>query len=292
LGPNSTNTNNIEPGSATIDVGHWDGVTVYDLDCDGKAEVVIRTANGVTFGDGRTLVHSNNNVQFISVLDGMTGAERARMQIPTDYIADGPMAAQMGIGYLNGRTPSIIASMKNRIGSGAFNMMICAWDFDGLSLTQKWKWRRGSGNYPDGHNLRIVDVDGDGLDEIGHIGFILKGDGTVLYNLASTGGVVHGDRWHIGKFDSVRPGLQGYGIQQDNPSGLLEYYYDAATGAMLWQRIGTPGDVARGDVGDVDPSTPVLSAGRSMALGICRLVHDCLRLPRGLFFACGGTATI
>jgi hypothetical protein len=256
LGPNSTNTNNIEPGSATIDVGHWDGVTVYDLDCDGKAEVVIRTANGVTFGDGRTLVHSNNNVQFISVLDGMTGAERARMQIPTDYIADGPMAAQMGIGYLNGRTPSIIASMKNRIGSGAFNMMICAWDFDGLSLTQKWKWRRGSGNYPDGHNLRIVDVDGDGLDEIGHIGFILKGDGTVLYNLASTGGVVHGDRWHIGKFDSVRPGLQGYGIQQDNPSGLLEYYYDAATGAMLWQRIGTPGDVARGDVGDVDPSTP------------------------------------
>ncbi|HDS85606.1 MAG TPA: hypothetical protein ENN97_10490, partial [Phycisphaerales bacterium] len=178
LGPNSTDTYNIEPGSATIDVGHWDGVTVYDLDCDGKAEVVIRTANGVTFGDGSTLVHSNNNVQFISVLDGMTGAERARIQIPTDYIADGPMAAQMGIGYLNGRTPSIIASMKNRIGSGAFNMMICAWDFDGQSLTQKWKWNRDSGNYHDGHNIRIVDVTGDGRDEIGHIGFMLKGDGT------------------------------------------------------------------------------------------------------------------
>lgn len=256
LGPNSTDTYNIEPGSATIDVGHWDGVTVYDLDCDGKAEVVVRTANGVTFGDGGTLVHPNNNVQFISVLDGMTGAERARIQIPTDYIADGPMAAQMGIGYLNGRTPSIIASLKNRIGSGAFNMMICAWDFDGQSLAQKWKWKRGSGNYHDGHNIRIVDVTGDGQDEIGHIGFMLKGDGTVLYNLADTGGVVHGDRWHIGKFDPARPGLQGYGVQQDNPSGLLEYYYDAATGEMLWQRIGTPADLGRGDVGDVDPRTP------------------------------------
>ena len=44
MGPNSTNIYNIEPGSSCIDVGHWDGVTVYDLDCDGKAEVMVRTA--------------------------------------------------------------------------------------------------------------------------------------------------------------------------------------------------------------------------------------------------------
>lgn len=253
LGPNSTDTYNIEPGSATIDVGHWDGVTVYDLDCDGRAEVLIRTANGVMFADGTTLTDSNDNHQFISVVDGLTGVERARIQIPTDYIEDGPMAAQIGIGYLNGRTPSLIASMKNRIGDGDFNLMICAWDFDGSSLTQKWKWLRGSQNCPDGHNIRIVDVDGDGMDEVGHIGFVLDSDGTLLYNLNDTGGVVHGDRWHIGKFDPSRPGLQGYGIQQNNSNGLREYYYDAGTGEMLWTNTGEVTDMARGDVGDMDP---------------------------------------
>ncbi|SFD99219.1 hypothetical protein SAMN05518672_10469 [Chitinophaga sp. CF118] len=34
--------NNISPGSATIDIGNWDGVTVYDL--DGKAEVITKIA--------------------------------------------------------------------------------------------------------------------------------------------------------------------------------------------------------------------------------------------------------
>lgn len=256
LGPNSTNTYNIEPGSATIDVGHWDGATVYDLDCDGRAEVIIRTANGVTFGDGTTLTAGNNLFQFISVLDGMTGAERARIQVPADYIADGPLAVQMGIGYLNGRTPSVVASMKNRIGSGDFNLMICAWDFDGTSLTQKWKWLRGWQNCPDGHNIRIVDVDGDGMDEVGHIGFMLDSDGILLYSLAETGGVVHGDRWHIGKFDPGRPGLQGYGIQQSNSSGLREYYYDAGTGEILWTHTGDVTDMARGDAGDMDPRYP------------------------------------
>lgn len=39
MGPNSENQNNIEPGSSALNVGHWDGITVYDFDSDGKAEV-------------------------------------------------------------------------------------------------------------------------------------------------------------------------------------------------------------------------------------------------------------
>jgi hypothetical protein len=251
MGPNSENQNNIEGGSSTIDVGHNDGVTVFDLDSDGKAEVIVRAANGVTFGDGTTLSESNNNKQFISVLNGMTGAELARITIPQDYISDGPMYARLGIGYLNGSTPSIVAYMKNRIGSGDFNLMICAWDYLGGSLTQKWMWKRGSQNCPDGHSTRIVDVDGDGTDEICEIGFVLNGDGTLRYSLGPAG-IVHGDRFHIGKFDLNRAGLQGYGIQQSNPSGLLEYYYDAATGEILWEHFGAVGDVGRGMVADID----------------------------------------
>jgi hypothetical protein len=255
MGPNSLNKNNIEPGSSTISIGHWDGLTVYDLDGDGRAEVLLRTANGVVFGDGSTLSHpANNDHQFISVLDGMTGAERARIQIPTDYLSDGPMPAQMGVGYFDGVRPSLVVSMKNRVGSGPFNMMVLAYDFDGTHITQKWKWTRGSANAPDGHQIRNIDVDQDGKDEYVNIGFVLNGGGTMKYSLGAAG-TVHGDRYHIGDLDPDRPGLEGFGVQQDHPGGLIEYYYDAATGQLLHTRYTTPpADNGRGIVADIDPN--------------------------------------
>ena len=69
------------------------------------------------------------------------------------------------------------------------------------ALTLKWKWLRGSQNCPDGHQMRIVDVNGDGTDDVAQIGFVLNGtSGALLYTLG-TKGVVHGDRFHIGKFE-------------------------------------------------------------------------------------------
>ena len=254
MGPNSTNQDNIEGGSATIDVGHNDGVTVYDLDGDGRAEVAVRIANGVRFGNGVTYNGmSDNTRQAIAILDGLTGAARATAPVPTDYLADGPMYARFGVGHLDGTNASLVAYMKNRVGNGGFNLMFTAWRFTGTALNQQWKWLRGNQDAPDGHNTRIIDVDGDGRDEVAEIGFVLNGNGTLKYSLASRG-VIHGDRFHLAKMDPNRAGLQGYGVQQDNPSGLREYYYDAATGNMIWQHVeaGTA-DVGRGMVGDIDP---------------------------------------
>ncbi|MDA1361490.1 hypothetical protein O1R50_17815 [Glycomyces luteolus] len=256
LGPNSTNQDNIEPGSATIDVGHNDGVTVYDFNMDGYAEVALKIADGVTFGDGQTWTHSDDNRQWVAILDGRTGALRNYSGIPTDYLADGPMAARFGVGHLDGVTPSLVAFMKNRKDNGSFNLTIAAWNWSGSNLTQKWKWLRGSQNAPDGHNTRIIDVNGDGKDEVAEIGFVLNGDGTLRYSLASQG-IIHGDRFHIADIDPGRPGLEGYGVQQDNPSGLREYYYDASTGQMIWKHtLSGTADVGRGMAGDVDPRFP------------------------------------
>lgn len=256
MGPNSTNQNNIEGGSATIDVGHNDGVTVYDFDSDGRAEVAVRIANGVRFGNGTTFTNSNNNRQFIAILDGMTGAPRATAPVPTDYLADGPMYARFGVGYLDGARPSLVAFMKNRIGNGAFNLMMAAWQFTGQSLTQQWKWLRGNQNTPDGHNTRVIDVNGDGTDEVAEIGFVLNGNGTLRYSLGPAG-IIHGDRFHIAKMDPNRPSLQGYGVQQDNPSGLREYYYDANNGSVIWRHVASgTADVGRGMAGDIDPRFP------------------------------------
>ncbi|WP_234320083.1 hypothetical protein [Streptomyces sp. SBT349] len=255
MGPNSQNQDNIEPGSATIDVGHNDGVTVYDFDSDGRAEVAVRIANGVTFGDGTTWTHSDDSRQFMAILDGRTGALRNWASVPTDYLADGPMAARLGVAYLDGTTPSLVAYMKNRRDNGDFNLMMAAWRFDGDSLDQQWKWLRGNANAPDGHNTRAIDIDGDGTDEVAEIGFVLDGDGTLEYSMGEEG-VVHGDRFHIADMDPGRPGLEGYGVQQSNPSGLLEYYYDASDGSMIWRHSGSPADVGRGMAGDVDPRFP------------------------------------
>jgi hypothetical protein len=259
LGPNSHNQNNISPGSSAIDVGMWDGAAVYDLDGDGKAEVILKIANGVRFGDGTVWSNASDTKQWLAVLDGMTGTLKAYSSIPQDYISVGPLAAQLGIGYLNGTTPSVVAFMKNRNSNGSFNAMICSYTYRNNKLVMDWKWLRDSERVPcaDGHQMRIADVDGDGKDEICQIGFVLNGDGTLRYSLDSQK-VVHGDRFYIGKLDKNRPGLQGYGIQQDNPHGLLEYYYDANTGKMIWQHSTTPpaGDVGRGVIGDVDPRYP------------------------------------
>jgi hypothetical protein len=256
MGPNSVDRAEIEIASAAIDAGHYDGVTVYDLDSDGRAEVAVRIANGVRFGNGTTFTNPDNNRQFIAILDGRTGVPRATAPVPTTYQADGPLAARFMACYLDGTRPSLVAYMKNRQDNGAFNLVTGAWAFNGQSLSQQWVWLRGNQDAPDGHNSRCVDVNGDGRDEVAEIGFVLNGNGTLRYSLAPRG-VVHGDRWHIADMDPSRPGLEGYGVQQSNPSGLREYYYDAATGAMIWQHVeaGTA-DVGRGMAGDIDPRFP------------------------------------
>jgi len=196
MGPNSENQNNIEPGSSGIDVGHWDGATVYDIDSDGIAEVIMRTANGVVFGDGTTFDGAaNDDEQFIAVPDGETGALRASAKIRNDYIEHGPFAARLGVGFRDGVCPHIVAFMKNRRDDKQFNRNLAAWTFDGSKVVEEWVYDdQNAGSGSDRHNTRIIDVDGDGTDEVGGIMFVLNGDGTLKYDM-TTSGIGHGDRW-------------------------------------------------------------------------------------------------
>ncbi|HYO09279.1 MAG TPA: hypothetical protein VER17_09925 [Tepidisphaeraceae bacterium] len=258
MGPNSRNTYNIEPGSSTLSMGMYDGVTVADLDGNGRAEVALKIGNGVVFGDGSTFTTTNNTRQFMAVINGMTGTPMAQIEMPTDYSSAGSLGTQLGIGYLGSATPSIVGWMRNRNDDNSFNDIFAAWDFNGTAITQKWKLLMGAGTSNASgthafHQMRVVDVDGDGIDEVCPGNYAINANGTIRYKLT---GVVHGDRFHIGKFDPNRPGLQGYGIQQNNASGLLEYYYDATTGEILWTHYGTVQDVGRGAAGDLDPNVP------------------------------------
>lgn len=265
LGPNSANKNNISPGASTLDVGMWDGATVYDIDSDGFAEVIVRIADGVTFGDGKKFSLSGTNAQVIAVLDGRTGALKATAPVPNDYIKIGPMAAMMEIGYLDGVNPSVVCWFKNRNSDKTFNSLMVAYGYKDGKFVQRWKYDNKilfddrseyKNGYAEAHQIRIADVDYDGKDEVLHMGYALNGDGTLRYSIPE---VVHGDRWYVGAFNKGDKVMMGYGIQQDHPKNLLEYYYNASTGKIVWAHYGDEScagqcDVARGNIGDIDPN--------------------------------------
>lgn len=240
-----------------------DGVTVYDLDSDGRAEVLVKTAAGARFADGGVITSGSPLDQFVSVIDGLTGSERARAAIPNDFVVDGPSGGQFAIGYLDGVHPSLITKLVTRVGAvrGDFRVAVVAWDFDGAALTQRWKWVRDRGT--SFHQVRVVDVDGDGRDDFADGNYVVSSDGTFLYEVPQS---THGDRFHIGDLDPARPGLEGYAIQQTEGgvwTNFPWYYYDASTGArlatgahpdvepdqVLW-------DIPRGTTADIDPRTP------------------------------------
>ena len=265
LGVNSENKNNITPGASTIDVGMWDGATVYDIDTDGSADVIVRIADGVVFGDGQKFSNnSGGNGQAIAVIDGMTGALKASANLPQDYMNVGPMACMMEIGYLDGINPSIICWLKNRNKDKTFNSIMAAYGYEDGEFKLKWKFKNDvlfdtrseyKNGYAEAHQFRVEDVDFDGKDEVLHMGYALNGDGSLRYTVKD---VVHGDRWHVTPFSNAQNGKEmwGYGVQQRNPNKLLEYIYNASTGELLWTNYGGDGsvDVGRGDIGDVDPT--------------------------------------
>ncbi|MCI7804199.1 MAG: hypothetical protein MR503_03865 [Oscillospiraceae bacterium] len=184
----------------------------------------------------------------------MTGALEASAPVPDDHIDIGPKACMMGIGYLDGETPSLITWFKNRNADKSFNSYMVAYHFENGQFVQQWKYENKYG-YAEAHQFRVEDVDYDGKDEILHMGFALNSDGTLRYHMDE---VVHGDRYHITAFSNDDNGKEmlGYAIQQNNANGLLEFIYNASTGEILWKNYAESGtaDVGRGDIGDVDPT--------------------------------------
>ncbi|WP_369174032.1 hypothetical protein AB5J49_41450 [Streptomyces sp. R28] len=243
-----------------------DNVTVHDLDGDGRAEVLVHTADGTTFADGAKVTAASPANQFVSVIDGATGTERTRQPVPDDFVTDGPSGGHFGIAHLDGAHPSLVTKLVTRVGArrGAFRILFQTWDFNGTDLTRRWKYvvpaDSGATSF---HQIRTVDVDQDGTDEIADGNYVVNSDGTLRYVVDGAG---HGDRFHIADLDPDRPGLEGFAIQQAELGVVPKfpwYYYDADTGERLvtgrhpadWEND-TDIDVGRGSTGDIDPHHP------------------------------------
>lgn len=238
-----------------IEPGIWYSPFVaYDFDGDGKAEVALKTAPADARRNARHRVDSGE--EYLSVLDGMTGEELARVDWPERSWRLGDLNRQnrnqLGMAFLDGRTPCIIAAR------GTYRAMLAdAWQFHDGRLTRLWRWDGDEENpvirSQGAHSMVAGDVDGDGRDEILLGGCMLDDNGTLLWSA----GIGHPDKAYLADIDPARPGLEVFlcgEVRHDDGRGVC--VVDAATGRQVWN-IGRPTfHVGDGMVVDFDPSHP------------------------------------
>ena len=265
---------------------HYTQFMVYDFDGDGRAELMVKTGDGTTDGTGKVIGDSQadwrnkgghiiEGPEYITVFDGLTGrALDTKPYIPErgDVAAWGDKYGNRcerylaGVGYLGAQNQE-----GKLVASGIFcrgyytRTVIAAWDWDGRQLTNRWtfdtnqpQWATyaGQGN----HNLRICDVDGDGLDEITYGSMAVDNDGKGLYNT----GFGHGDAIHL-VADPKNNHLYIWDCHENKRDG--SDLRDAKTGKVVFQ-IKSRTDVGRAMAADIDPTNPGMEMWSTDSHGI------------------------
>ncbi len=259
---------------------------VYDFDGDGRSEIICRTADGTIDGCGSVIGDSTKDwrnldktskiygkilegLEYLTVFEGVSGKEiDSKEFIPTRY----PLNGWGGIGgngnndstggrsdrfyaaaaYLGGKSPSAVF-VRGIYG----RTVMTAWDFKDGKLKRRWVFDSKDGSNPysgmGNHQLSVADMDNDGKDEICVGAMTVNDNGEGLYST----GLRHGDALHITDIDPDNPGLEVFGIHENE--GKTKKYgtpgvalYDAATGKILFS-IGPGVDVGRGVAADIDP---------------------------------------
>ena len=275
---------------------HYTQFMVFDLDHDGKAEVVMKTADGTVDGKGQVIGKADVDYreagiandkehtrtlqgrilkgnEYLTVFSGLTGEAlktvdyvpaRGNVQDWGDDYANRCDRFLACVAYLDGIHPSVVMCR------GYYTRtVLAAFDWDGKELTQRWVF---DSNNPGGegyagqgnHNLRVGDVDGDGCDEIVYGSCAIDNDGKGLY----TTGMGHGDAMHMTCFSPTMQGLQVWDCHENKKDGSS--FRDAATGEVLFQ-VKSPMDVGRCMATDIDPRNIGLEMWSSDSHGLRNL---------------------
>ena len=240
-----------------IEPGVWYSPFIaYDFNGDGKAEVALKTAPETTKRNEKGRVDSGE--EYLSVWDGMTGREIARVDWPERNDRYGNLVRQnrnqIGMAYLDGKTPYILACR------GTYKLMVVdAWELRGEELVRAWRWDGDEENpiirSMGAHSLVSGDVDNDGRDEILLGSCMIDDNGTALWSA----GLGHPDKAYLTDIDPNRPGMEVYlCLEPFHTNGRGVCMVDARTGEQVWNIGHETKHVGNGMVADFDPSHPGL----------------------------------
>ncbi len=246
-------------------------IAAYDWDGDGKAEAIMRAADGTTIhaSDGKTYIIGDANknyrgatggganwfmhdgAEYLVYMNGETGVPYQIMEYPLKRLEDGETDLSkawgdgyghrsskhfFGAPYLDGRKPSIFLAR----GIYTRHKMI-AYDVNPATheLTVRWRWNCNDSSSPwygNGyHNYAIADVDWDGRDEICFGSMVIDDNGKGL----STTGLGHGDAQHHGDFNPYIHGHEIYACNEDRPDNN---YRDATTSKIYYRQTSSNDD--------------------------------------------------
>ena len=245
---------------------HYTQFMVYDLDGDGCAEVVCKTADGTR--DAKGLVIGDRRAdwrnmkgrviagpEYLTVFNGKTGEamstvdytpQRGNLKDWGDGYANRSERYLGAIAYLDGVHPSVVMCRGYYA-----KTVLAAYDWDGKELKLRWVFDSATpGNEAYGgqgnHNLRVADVDGDGCDEIIYGQMTIDNDGTGLYST----GMYHGDAIHL-LSDVNNEKYYVWCCHENKKDGST--LRDAATGEVLLQYPSNK-DIGRCMAADIDPT--------------------------------------
>ncbi len=255
----------IDLGENVRSGAHYIHPMVYDLDGDGKAEVVVKTADctqdakGKVIGDRRADWRNMkgrivSGPEYLSVFNGETGEvmatvdyipERGNLRDWGDGYANRSDRFLAAIAYLDGQRPSVVMCRGYYTRS-----VLAAFDWDGRELKTKWVFDSNTlGNEAYGgqgnHNLRVADVDADGCDEIIYGQMTVDNDGKGLYST----GMYHGDAIHL-LSDINNEKYYVWCCHENKKDGTS--LRDAATGNVIYQ-FKSDKDIGRCMAADIDP---------------------------------------
>ena len=231
---------------------HYTQMCVADFDCDGKAELITKTADGTKDGKGKVIGDGSKDYrngdgrvlsgpEFLTLFDGQTGAALDTINFPVprgnvnswgDNYGNRVDRFNGGIAYLDGVHPTAI---YNR---GYYSRMtISAVDVVNRKLSVRWIFdsnNNGSGAaFSQGnHNLMTADVDNDGKQEISMGACVIDDNGKLLW----ASGKGHGDAQHLGDFVPDRPGLELWECHESGKYGVT--LFDAANGKVIFHKDG------------------------------------------------------
>ena len=256
---------------------HYTQFQVFDYDGDGKAEMIVKTADGTIDGTGKAVGDKSKDYrdgsglvlkgpEYLTVFRGVDGAAITTIEYTPSRDINQHVKGKNGKGYwgdnYGNRCERYIAATAYLDGihpSAVFirgyysSSYVVAYDFDGKTLKQRWFHKSedpGKGLYEQGnHNIAVGDIDGDGYDEIVFGGATLNHDGTLRFSTQ----LGHGDAGHLGDLDPDHPGMEFWDVHEHTNAQYTEEMR-GADGKVYW---GTPQpnpgvDNGRGMAADID----------------------------------------